>query len=663
MVKAAFRILAAALILVSTFALPVVAQVTTASVSGTVKDSQGGVIPGAAINLISETLGTQTADVFTNEYGDFTFANVRPDRYIVQVSMQGFKTFRSSGVIVSAGDKVTLANLTIEIGTTADTVTVASEMPLVQTQSAERSFTVATDSVQNFPISNRSFVQLAAIAPGVGSGNNPGRIGGGGSNNIMMDGVSAVDTGSNAVLLQMNVESISEVRVLVSNYQAEFGRSSGLQITAVTKSGSNEFHGSAYNVMRRSNWNSNSQTNILNGDPKTALREKDLGFTIGGPIGKPGKQNKLFFFYAHEFAPRTRGNDTIRYRVPTLLERAGDFSETTDNNGALFPYIKDPLVSGTCSATNQTACFRDGGVLGKIPANRLYDVGLNILKLYPSPNVNVPGAGYNYQALRPTENLLAWQPVVKIDYIPIPKLRASVKISGWGQQNPTINGTIPGFNDSRQYKPTVSTRAFTVTYTVSPTMFVEGTYGHSQNELTGCALAQAGTGPTFCESGFGMNDNSNRSKAGLAALPLIFPNAGVIDPAYYAYKALDAVKPAYWENGKVVMPPTFQWGNRIVSGNGTTGPGAPPNAPFPGFLNINATDDISFSFTKILGRHTLKSGFYNNHSYKAQQRQGWAGTLNFGNDTNKPLDSQFGFANAALGVFSSYNQFSKYVEG
>src|SRR5262249_31320139 len=222
-----------------------------------------------------------------------------------------------------------------------------------------------------------------------------------------------------------------------------------------------------------------------NGDPKTALREKDLGFTIGGPIGKPGKQNKLFFFYAHEFAPRTRGNDTIRYRVPTALERAGDFSQTTDNNGAPFPYIKDPLVSGTCSATNQTSCFRDGGVLGKIPSNRLYDVGLNILKTYPMPNVDVPGAGYNYELRRPNEHLLAGRPVIRVDYLPTPKMRVSFKYSGWGQRTPTVNGTIPGFNDSRQYKPVVSTMAVTANYTATPTMFIEATYGHSQNELTG----------------------------------------------------------------------------------------------------------------------------------------------------------------------------------
>ena len=115
--KSTFTAIAAALVLMSAFAPPTAAQLTSASVSGTVKDVQGGVIPGATLALINETLGVQTADVFTNEYGDFVFANIQPGRYIVQVSMDGFKSIRRTGVIVSAGDRLGLGTLTIELGT------------------------------------------------------------------------------------------------------------------------------------------------------------------------------------------------------------------------------------------------------------------------------------------------------------------------------------------------------------------------------------------------------------------------------------------------------------------------------------------------------------------------------------------------------------------
>jgi hypothetical protein len=637
-------------------AAPAAAQLTTGTLTGTLKDPQGGVVPGAAVTLISEAKGTSMSPAFTGTSGDFVIANVAPDSYTLQIELAGFKTIKRSGITISAGDRVGLGTLTMEVGGLSESVTVEAESPLVQTQSGERSFTVSTKSVESLPISNRSFVQLATLAPGVaGTGNNPARIGGGGANNVMMDGISTMDTGSNAILLQMNVESIAEVKVLVSNYQAEFGRSSGLQISAVTKSGTNRFHGSAYGVARNDSWNSNSKTNILNGDPKVKLDEKDLGYSIGGPIGKPGGNNKMFFFYSHEFAPRTFGGETVRYRVPTALERAGDFSQTTNNNGVLFNTIKDPLIAGTCSAANTTACFRADGVLGRIPADRLYGLGLNILKIYPMPNVNEPGASFNYQNIRPTEKLIANQPALRFDYQPLPSLRGTFKYSGWSQKNTNILGTIPGFNDTRQYKPIVGTIAVTVNYNLNSSTFIEGTYGHAQNELTGCALAQAGTGPSRCEAAFPVNSTASLAGAGLTGLPMLFPNAGVLDQSYYAATALNAVSPAIWDGTRISMVPSFAWGGLVAN--------APPNVPFPGYLNINSTNDISINLTKIAARHTLKTGFYRTHSYKAQQRQGWAGTITFANDTSNPLDTGFGFSNAALGVFSSYNQFSKYVEG
>src|SRR6185295_6191240 len=116
-----------------------------------------------------------------------------------------------------------------------------------------------------------------------------------------------------------------------------YGRSSGVQISAVTKSGTNRFRGSLYDVERNSAWNANSKTNKLNGNPKNVTKERDFGYSIDGPIGKPGKSNKLFFFYSKEYAPRTRGPHVTNYRFPKALERAGDFSQTTDNNGVPYP--------------------------------------------------------------------------------------------------------------------------------------------------------------------------------------------------------------------------------------------------------------------------------------------------------------------------------------
>ena len=638
------------------------AQITTGTLSGTVKDPQGGIIPGAAVTLTSDTRGTKLSDVFTNDRGDFTFVNVPPDRYTILVSMQGFKPAKQPGISVSPGDRLSIGTFTIEIGGVTDTVVVKAESPLVQSQSGERSFTVSTTAVENLPIANRSFTELAKLAPGVTTTNasgDAGRVGGGGDTNIMMDGVGVMDTGSNRPLLQMNVESIAEVKVLTSGYQAEYGRSSGMQITAVTKSGTNRFRGSVYDVQRDSDWNSNSKENKLNGVAKTIVKEKDWGYSIGGPIGKPGGTNKLFFFYSQEFSPRTGGGDVQRWRVPTALERAGDFSQTLDQNGVLYNLIKDPLNPNPCTAANTSGCFADGGVVGKIPASRLYQTGLNILKLWPTPNAGGPGIAYNYEITRDKESVLSWQPAARVDYQPTTRLRATGKYSGWQQRRDVVPGLMPGFNDTQMQRPVISNLSFSVNYNLSNTTFIEGTYGRSRNELAGCALAQTGTGPTFCRAAIPMNPNSFRNNAGLGGLPLLFPNANVLNPDYYAAQALNKMDPAppAWVNGDFQKVPAFTWGSRVSP--------APPNVPFPSYFNVNATQDISISVTRVMGRHAIKAGYYNTHSYKAEQATGTDsfGTIGFGQDANNLFDTTYGFANAAIGSFASFAQAQNYVEG
>ncbi len=149
-----------------------------------------------------------------------------------------------------------------------------------------------------------------------------------------------------------------------------------------------------------------------------------------------------------------------------------------------------------------------------------------------------------------------------------------------------------------------------------------------------------------------VNESANRL-ASLPNFPLLYPDAGVVDQRYYAYEVMEDVKPAFWDGTKLNLPPVFGWGGRIGA--------APPNQRYPGWLNINRTQDVAISLTKVAGRHTFKGGFYNNHSFKAQNTGAggvanltFQGYVNFGNDTNNALDTGFGYANAATGVFTQY---------
>jgi len=640
------------------------AQLTSGTVSGTVVDPAKSVIAGAVVGLVSETRGTRLTNEVTNAQGEFVFAGLTPDTYTLEISQKGFKALRRPGVDVAPGDRVALGAITLAIGAVNETVTVTGEAPLLQTESGETSFTITPTEVQNVPFSNRVWTNLTALEPGVASGTGY-RIGDmqayeSGNTNVMLDGVSAMDTGENAGILAVNTESIAEVKILVSNYQAEYGRSSGSQMTAVTKSGTNQFHGTGFALAQQSGWNANGMLNNLNGVPRAFLSEKQVGFSVGGPIGKPNHHNnKLFFFFADEFDPLSQAGKVNFYRVPTALERQGNFSQSTDNNGNPYPYIKNPSSTNPCSSSNTSGCFDYGGVLGNIPPSDLYSYGLTILNLYPMPNVTTPGLPYNYEVPFPSQSVMSQAPDMKFDYQPTSKLRASFKLDLWHQPNTVVAGSIPGLFDSQQYKSWFYVWASSVIYTINPTTILSATFGANRNDFAGCVLSDGNAAPTFCTSGIPVDKQASLAGAGLTGLPEIYPNSGVLPTSTYAYQALQALKPPIWNGTQLQLVPSFSWGGRVAD--------APPNFPFPSYLNTNQTHDLNVTLTKIIGTHTLKAGFYWTHSYKAQQagQNGnvWQGSISFANDTNNPLDTSFGFANAAVGVFDSYTQQSQYVEG
>src|SRR5262249_1294687 len=152
-----------------------------------------------------------------------------------------------------------------------------------------------------------------------------------------------------------------QVKILTTSYQAEYGRSAGAQISAVTKSGTNQFRGSFYADRRNDDLNANTWLNKVRGLPKQKINQSDQGYTIGGPVGMPNHQTRLFFFLNQEFQQVLSANNEARVRVPTDLERRGDFSQTLDNAGRLFNLIRDPRSGLPCTAADTRGCFQDGG--------------------------------------------------------------------------------------------------------------------------------------------------------------------------------------------------------------------------------------------------------------------------------------------------------------
>ena len=630
----------------------VLAQVTTATVMGTVKDAQGAVVPGATVALISESRVRRMAETVTEATGDFVLPNIDADTYTVEATLQGFKTLRQTGIIVSPGDRLRLPVLVLEVGTFTETVQVTGETPLVQAASGERSSTIPTTSIENLPIASRNFSALALLTPGVMSGGLSGvvRLGWGGGlyTNVMMNGISVIDSGNNGQFLVMNTDAVAEVKVLTSAYQAEYGRFSGIQVLAVTKAGTNTFRGSIYDIKRNSDWNSNSWYNRELGYAKTVSRQDDWGYSIGGPIGRPGGNNRLFFFYSHEYRPRETGSVAQDFRVPTELERQGNFSQSRDNNGSLYPYIRDYTTGLPCTATNTAGCFQYNSLVGWIPPDRQYAPGIALLNMYPiTPNVEqTTGMRYNVHQLSSVVKTLEYQPAVRVDYQVTPALRVAAKYNGHNRNSglrdqygsPEIDGLT---NSNGNQKPWVHTLSVSANVTLGSRTYLEVIGGGAQVWYVPNTTAPL----------------SNRYTAKLDGIPLIYPDARVLDPATFTYKALSSTLAPFFVNGRIEIPPAVSFGTRASNAVGTP--------TLYAYENTNRTWDFAASLTHVRGRHTIKAGLSLNHSYKAQNVTASPspfGTISFAESTNNPYDTGYGYANAAVGTFNTYTQASKYVE-
>jgi len=614
--------------------LPLGAQTTTASVSGAVSDSQGGFLPGATVTLTSNTQGN-TLTAVTDAQGNFVFNVVRPDTYTLRVTMTGFKTLERPRVVVNANDKFFTGNMTLEVGEMTESVTVLARVSELQASSGERSFTLENEAMENLAVNGRSMFGLMGLVPGVVNMANgtPGQVSDlsvngqrSQSNNITIDGVANIDTGNNGGnMVTTNLDSLAEFKVLTNSYQAEYGRATGAQVQAVTKSGTQDFHGSAYWYGRRGNWNANSWTNNRDGAARNdEAARNDYGGTLGGPVSFPGfneDKKKLFFFASVEWQKRSDAVGAQTARVPTALERAGDFSQSVDNSGNPWPYIRDYSTGLPCGPSDTSGCYADGGVLGKIPQSALYQPGLNGLNIYPMPNFEGDN-GINFRS-QAAGSAPRREEMLRLDFQPNDNWRVTARYmrnkdlavqpygttwAGAGSNNlPDVDVTFdhPGRN-----------WMVSATGILDNTTSLEMSFGQAYNELI-----------------FDIqNQNLRRSSAGLDGLPLLYPSA--VQQDYI---------------------PELRWGGRGSSSAGRYETG---NGPF---INANRTYDAIINLTKVLGSHTAKAGFYFQSSWKPQAPfTDYNSYIDFSENSSNPFDSGFTYANAALGVFNYYQQASNY---
>src|SRR5216683_2433381 len=378
------RVLGLLVILLIPFAVS--AQVSGGTISGKVTDSTGALIPGAQVAIRNTATGVTTSLV-ANEEGVYRGSNLLPGDYEITASAPNFTSFLQKGVTLTVGADLTI-DLKLAAGAVTASIMVSSEAPTVDTTTPTLSAVVGERTIVELPLNGRDWTSLATLQPGISSIRTQYASGGTASrgnrgygdeltitghrpqeNNYRIDGVSINDytngAPGSAGGVNLGADAVKEFSVLASNYTAEYGRTSGGVINAITRSGSNSIHGSAYEFFRNDALDAGNFIDNENGRPKPPLRRNQCGGSVGGPIIK----NKTFFFTDAEAIRRTQGVPSV-VNVPSLAARAGNLCSvptgvtpnctptTVPVHANIAPFLKlYPLPTGPVLGNGDTAIF------------------------------------------------------------------------------------------------------------------------------------------------------------------------------------------------------------------------------------------------------------------------------------------------------------------
>src|SRR5215469_1959530 len=373
---------------------------------GTVTDPSSAVVAQATVALKDQGTGAvrQTA---TDEHGFYHFLSLPSGTYTITVSAQGFKNSVISNVVIALNE-MRYVPVELQLGNVNESISVSAEATPVEVASSEKASLIESAQLQSVALKGRDMFGFMNMIPGVvdtanrdvtsPNGLNSITINGlTSSKNFTVDGVTDMDTSGDATEhYEPNMDSIQELKVLGSNYQAEFGRNSGGTISVVTKNGSKTFHGSGWWSHRNEEFNANDFFRNQNGQSRLPYRYNVEGWSLGGPVYIPKHFNtnrsRFFFFASQEYTGQKNGAAgtlpigvpaSTQFRtVPTALERTGNFSQSVSGSGALI-VVTDPTTGSPFP----------GNI---IPANRFSSIGSNILNIIPLPNYAPPKGNPNY---------------------------------------------------------------------------------------------------------------------------------------------------------------------------------------------------------------------------------------------------------------------------
>jgi hypothetical protein len=608
--------------------LPFTAQAQdSGSITGTVRDTSGAVVPDAEVKLTSAAIGiTRTST--TNGDGDYLAAVLPPGVYDMTVTAKGFKVYQAKKIIVRVAEKGRV-DVTLQVGQITENVVVeGSNVAQVETQSSEISGVVTSKEISQLELNGRNFTQLVTMVPGVSNltGQDESQVGLNGSisfsvnggrgeyNNWQIDGANNMDTGSNATLnTYPSVDAVAEFRVQTSNYSAVYGRNGSGNIEVITKSGTKSFHGDAYEFIKNDAFNANTFFNNaagLNPDgtqvaPRPSDKKHDFGYTIGGPVFIPDHYNsnkeKTFFFFSEEWR-RERDPFSFNQQVPSNAERGGNFND---------------VCPGECPIDQATGLpFPGNNVTIDPNAKAIMNA------LIPAPTID---SGANSFFIGSVTEPLTWrQELVRIDHNFNSKLRLMGRYihDSYSSVDPTVSFVGNPF-PSIQTKIGTPGTSFVIhlTATVTPTLLNEFVASYSADHLL-----LTNTGPFQVPAGFTMTGLFTTGSGGQTFEQL--PGVSLASGAAYG-------------GGFTINPGFMPW------------------------INSNPTYAYRDTVTKIIRNHNLQFGgeliAIQKNEPSAPTSVGLGGVLTF-DESNTNVSTGNSFADFLTGHIASYAQTSAIVK-
>jgi hypothetical protein len=505
------------------------AQVLYGSIVGNVQDSSGAALPGATVSIMSKETNLERTGV-TNETGGFTFTNVQAGLYDVKVSMQGFKEYVQSDVPVTV-NTVSRVDAQLELGQLSETVTVQSETALLQTDKADTHTEIQSVAITQLPLpQNRNYQSLINLVPGATPAavqnsevDTPGRalstnVNGLDRNNngTKTDGATNVNVWlPHHTMYVAPAETIDTVNISTSNFDAEQGMAGGAAITVVTKSGTNQFKGSAFEFYNDEKLNARPYFDT----EKRPSSAHFAGATLGGPI----MRNRLFFFGSWEGQYQNTPQQFF-YNVPPAALRTGDFSQAFNDDGSL-QIIYDPLTG------NPDGTGRLPFPGNQIPKERFDPIALRIQEMYPLPNMS-GSAGSNVGGVNIARNYARSLPRkfdrnnydFKVNWNPSAATQIWGKYSRMGANVKALTPYL-GIDDRGNGDTTVNMYTFGTTWTMNSTTVLDATYGISKmDHVTVAGDAKFGNFGSEVLGIPGMNGGANfGSDPRYAGIPAITP--------------------------------------------------------------------------------------------------------------------------------------------